>query len=269
MFLNFKITNYRSVGKELTIDFGIKESQKLGTYAEINGQALNTIACLVGPNASGKSNILKGIAQFLNWTYQSYSSPSYRYKGDFTAHFCCKGSPTEFSTEFIDRNNQYKYEVSILDDVVQKEILQKRNETTKRYSCLFDRSADKNISFGKAVKINKQDLNRLGDDMSLISLMLELNYFDKNDFLIFENFNTNVYPRIGYFSQNPELKLNLISRILQNDSILLNELIEELKIIDTGISSLELKKTKREFKDPGSREIVFEQELSTILTKHI
>ncbi|MDR0289527.1 MAG: ATP-binding protein [Treponema sp.] len=240
MFLNFKISNYRSLGKELTIDFSIRDRQKLGACAEVNDQAINSIACLVGPNASGKSNILKGIVQFLNWASKSYALPFHR--GGFTPHFCCAGLPTSFSTEFIDKANQYKYEVSILDNVVQKEILQKRDESTKRYSYLFNRKAEKKeISFASSIKINMQDITRLGDEMSLLSLLLELNYFEKNDFLILRKFDTNL------FDQDTIVNLNDLSLMLQNDNILLDELIEELKTIDTGISSLDLKKSKERF----------------------
>jgi AAA15 family ATPase/GTPase len=268
MFLNFKIANYRSIGKELLIDFSIRDSQKLGAFAEINGQAVNNIACLVGPNASGKSNVLKGIVHLLNCMRMSYSMPSFRYTRGFTSHFCCKDSPTEFSTEFIDNETQYKYEVSILNGIVQNEILLKRDETTKRYSYLFNREIGKDISFGKAVKINKRDLNRLGDDMSLLSLMLELNYFEKNDFLLLRKFHSNVYLEFSLFDYDPSLRLSYLSQILQNDSNLMEELIDELKAIDTGISSLELKKNKSQFRDIESRKITNELEFITILTRH-
>jgi len=266
MFLNFKLTNYRSIGKELAIDFSIRNSQKLGAFAEINDQSINNIACLVGPNASGKSNVLKGIVQFLRSMCLSYSSPIYRFSRRFETHFCCQGLPSEFSTEFIDNKTQYKYEVTILDGVVQKEILQKRDETTKRYSYLFKRGK-KIISFNK-IKINNQDINRLGDDMSLLSLMLELNYFDKNDFLLLKSFYSSVKPGLTSIGYNSRFKINRISRMLQNDNILLGELIDELKAIDTGISSLELKKDKVKIRSPGVNEINNELEMSTILTSH-
>jgi len=268
MFLNFKITNYRSIGRELAIDFSIRDSQKLGAFAEINDQAVNNIACLVGPNASGKSNVLKGIVHFLNCMRMSYSMPSFRYTRGFTSHFCCKDSPTEFSTEFIDNETQYKYEVSILNGVVHNEILQKRDETTKRYSYLFNREIGKDIAFGKAVKINKQDLNRLGNDMSLLSLMLQLNYFDKNDFLLLRKFHTNVSPEFSLLDYDPNLQLSYISQVLQNDSNLMDELINELKAVDTGIFSMELKKNKRKFRDIESREVINELDFITILTRH-
>jgi len=266
MFLNFKLANYRSIGKELVIDFSIRDSQKLGAFTEINDQSINNIACLVGPNASGKSNVLKGIVHFLRCATKSYSLPSYRYKGGFTTHFCRKDSPIAFSTEFIDNEIQYKYEVTILDGVVQNEILQKRDETTKRYSYVFKRE-NENILFNK-IKINKQDLNRLSDDMSLLSLLLELNYFEKNEFILLKKFYSNVKPRLTFISYDPQYRLNNISLILQNDNILLDELIEELKIIDTGISSLELKKDKVKIRGDDENENINEREISTILTSH-
>jgi len=269
MFLNFKLANYRSIGKELVIDFSIRDSQKLGAFAEINDQAINNIACLVGPNASGKSNVLKGIVYFLRSICKSYSLPVYRFNKRFVTHFCRQGLPTEFSTEFIDNEIQYKYEVTILDGVVQNEILQKRDETTKRYSYIFKREIGKPITLGETVKINKQDLNRLGDDMSLLSLMLGLNYFNKNEFLLLKKFCSNVKPWLTSKGYNSKYKINHISRILQNDNILLDELIEELKVIDTGIYSLELKKDKYKIlKDADANDINNEIEISTILTSH-
>jgi uncharacterized protein len=265
MFLNFKLTNYRSIGEEVVIDFSIRDRQKLGACAEINDQPINNIVCLVGPNASGKSNILKGIVQFLNFVNKSYFS--YFYKCAFTKHFCEDDSHIKFSTEFIDKETQYRYEVSIQHNMVQEEILLKRDETTKRYSYIFNREANNKISFNKAIRINKQDLSRLGDDVSLLSLLLELNYFKKNDLLVFKNFHANIYPEYSYITQDPEGKINMISQKLQDDNILLNELIEELKAIDTGISSLELKKKKKNI-DIVSDNTPGKREWFNILTKH-
>ena len=266
MFLNFKISNYRSIGEEIVIDFSIRDRQKLGACAEINGQPINNITCLVGPNASGKSNVLKGIVQFLNFANKSYSSSFY--KCAFTTHFCGDDSHTGFSTEFIDKKNQYRYEVSIQHNMVQEEVLLKRDETTKRYSYIFNRGIRNKISFSKVIKINKQDLSRLGDDVSLLSLLFELNYFKKNDLLVFKNFYANVYPEFIIITQAPEGRMNIISQRLQDDNILLDELIEELKAIDTGISSLELKRGGRKYIDMVSEKMPKKREWSTILTKH-
>ena len=101
--------------------------------------------------------------------------------------------------------------------------------------------------------------------MSFLSLMLELNYFEKNDFLILRKIHANVYPEFLYFNQYPDGKMNHLSQILQDDNLLLDELIEELRIIDTGISSIELKKSKKKYIDNISGETGKEREWSSII----
>ena len=268
MFLNFKISNYRSIGKELGIDFNILDSQKLGAFAEINGQAINNLACLVGPNASGKSNVLKGIVYFIRSMHRSYSLPFYRYSSGLASHFCCQGSPTEFSTEFIDNEAQYKYEVSILDGIVQKEDLYKRDETSKRYSYIFKRETG-NVLFSKSIKMNNQDINRLGGDMSLLSLLLELNYFEKTDFMLLRKIYSNVqpYPGVTYIGNDYQSISESVSQMLLDDDVLFDELIDELKAIDTGISSLQLNIGIEKIRKAGSGEIL-EREKTFIQTIH-
>lgn len=261
MFLNFKIKNYRSIGQEIVVDFAISDSQKISAYSEVNGKAINNIACIVGPNASGKSNILKGIVLFLRYMCRSYSIPSFRDASLFDTHFCCKGQPIEFSTEFIDDDTQYKYEISILNNVVLKEIFSVLNEDTKRYNIVFKREADKPIQ--TTIDINEQDLERLQNDMSLLSLMLELNYFNKNELKILKSFLTNVSPEFYVGYPNPLVRLNALTRRLEQDGLLLEELIEELKNIDTGITGLSLDKLKN-----ANANALGEKEYSTIIAHH-
>jgi len=269
MFLCFKISNYRSIGNEIDIDFRILDSQKLGAYSEINDQTVNNIACLVGPNASGKSNILKSIVYFIRCMHRSYSMPFYRYSSALVAHFCFQGSPIKFFTEFIDNEAQYRYEISILNGIVQKEALDKRNGITKRYSNIFKREKG-SVLFSQTIKMNNQDITRLGNDMSLLSLLLELNYFGSNDFLMFRNFysNVNPFPGVTYVGNNSKDKLENILRMLQDDDILFDELIDELKTIDTGISSLQLKNTLDKNKIDATDELTDSREMLSMLTSH-
>jgi AAA15 family ATPase/GTPase len=158
--------------------------------------------------------------------------------------------------------------VSILNGIVQTEILEKRDEATKRYSFLFNREIGKDISFGKTAAVNKRDLNRLADDISLFSLMLELNYFEETDFLLIKNFFYNVLFEGAFIDYSSPIKVNIISQVLQNDSILINDLVDELKSIDTGISSLEFRKDKENFMKANTDGVDGTLEWSTIMTNH-
>lgn len=261
MFLNFKIKNYRSINQEITVNFAITGSQKISAYSEINGKAINNIACIVGPNACGKSNILKGIVLFLRYMTSSYSRPSVREAGLFDTHFCCKDDPIEFSTEFFDDDRQYKYELSLLNGNVQKEILSVQNEDTRRYNKIFKRELGKPIQ--NTIQVNGQDLDRLQNDMSLLSLMIELNYFGKKSFKTLKDFVTNVSPEIRVNLYDPLNRMTRLTKKLEQDSLLMDELIEELKNIDTGISGLAFKKfTNSNPDNTGAKE------LSAIVANH-
>jgi len=262
MFLNFKITNYRSIGKEIIVDFGISASQKSSAFTEAKGITINNIACIVGPNASGKSNILKAIVLFIRYVYKSYSTPQFRDANLFASHFCCGEAPTKFSTEFIDNERQYKYEISILKGLVQEESLRVRDETTKRYNSVFKRKSNEYIQ--NSIQINAQDIGRLRDDMSLLSLMIELNYFKSDEFLIFKRLLTNVKPEFIIGNWDPVQRLNEITQVLEKDNLLLEELIDELKNIDTGISGLTLAKLRQTGVDGMSSN----KEVSTIVATH-
>ena len=261
MFLNFKITNYRSIGKEIVVNFEISESQRKNAYSEVGGKAINNIACIVGPNASGKSNILKAIVFFLRYICRSYSVPSLRGEGNVDTHFCCENAPTEFSTEFIDNQKQYKYEIGLFKGEVQREWLGELKENTKRYNTIFKRESGKRIQ--NTLSVNTQDLERLRDDMSLLSLLLELNYFGKGELGTIKKLLTNVRPEVVIGQHNPLRRLSEISKELEKDKLLFEELIEELKNIDTGISGLGFGKLQKINSDVNG-----EEEYSAIVTKH-
>ena len=261
MFLNFKITNYRSIGKEIVVNFEISESQRKNAYSEVGGKAINNIACIVGPNASGKSNILKAIVFFLRYICRSYSVPSLRGEGNVDTHFCCENAPTEFSTEFIDNQKQYKYEIGLFKGEVQKEWLGELKENTKRYNTIFKRESGKRIQ--NTLSVNTQDLERLRDDMSLLSLLLELNYFGKGELGTVKKLLTNVRPEVVIGQHNPLRRLSEISKELEKDKLLFEELMEELKNIDTGISELGFGKLQKINSDVNG-----EEEYSAIVTKH-
>ncbi len=261
MFLNFKITNYRSIGKEIVVNFEISESQRKNAYSEVGGKAVNNIACIVGPNASGKSNILKAIVFFLRYIFRSYSVPSLRGEGNVDTHFCCENAPTEFSTEFIDNQKQYKYEIGLFKGEVQREWLGELKENTKRYNTIFKRESGKRIQ--NTLSVNTQDLERLRDDMSLLSLLLELNYFGKGELGTIKKLLTNVRPEVVIGQHNPLRRLSEISKELEKDKLLFEELIEELKNIDTGISGLGFGKLQKINSDVNG-----EEEYSAIVTKH-
>ena len=265
MFLNFGIKNYRSIGDELKIDFSIAKSQRLGAFTDLGGLGINKIACLVGPNASGKSNILRGIVHFLSYMCRSYARPDLR-NIPLTPHFCCASKPAEFSVEFIEKDVQYEYVISLLNNVVQQESLKRYNPNTKRYKSVFTRELNEVKHYD--MEINKSDLSRLTEDISLFSLLLWSNYWGKESFLgLKNNILSNVQFGLSFAFQNPFEKVANITKKLRLDKFLLEELIDELKAIDTGISGLRLEKVQAITQVPVDKEAI-KQEIETLFTLH-
>ena len=230
------IKNYHSIGDELKIDFSTAASRRIGAFTDIGGLA-NKIACLVGPNASGKSNILRGIVSFLNYMCHSYARPELR-ELQLMPHFCCSSKPTEFSVRFIEDNVQFEYAISLFNNIVQSEYLKRFTPETKRPKYVFVRELNNEVKQFN-MKINKSDLNRLTENVSLFSLLLWSNYWGNGGFSrLSKNMLTNVRFGSSFVFVSSIERIDHIAKALRQNKLLFEDLIEELKAIDTGISEI-------------------------------
>lgn len=67
MILQFKVKNFLSIREEQTLDFTASADKTFEDYAivKIKGVRISKLGVIYGPNASGKSNILKALAWFI------------------------------------------------------------------------------------------------------------------------------------------------------------------------------------------------------------
>ena len=67
MILQFKVKNFLSIREEQTLDFTASADKTYEDYAvvKIKGVRISKLGVVYGPNASGKSNILKALAWFI------------------------------------------------------------------------------------------------------------------------------------------------------------------------------------------------------------
>lgn len=88
MLLEFKVSNYRSIGDELTISLVPASKQRdypQNVISKSKYQALNAIS-LYGPNGGGKSNILKSMSlldKLVNISARTSSTTRLPYKFDY------------------------------------------------------------------------------------------------------------------------------------------------------------------------------------------
>ena len=144
MLIEFKVSNYRSIGDEQTLS--LLPASKLKDYPKNileteKYQALNA-AVLYGANASGKSNLLKAI-ELLNQLLYTSSKASSTTKLPYTPFLLKEGYdnlPTRFEISFVIDEMRYRFGVEYNKERVLTEFLYRKKSS--REVLLFFRELD-------------------------------------------------------------------------------------------------------------------------------
>ena len=234
MFVKFRISNFLSILDEQEISFTNYSYSK-------KKKNINSIACLVGANGSGKTNLLRGFLVFLLFSIGSYL-PEKRTLFNITGHFTAIGKPSVFFVEWTHENVRYSYEISVLNKEVVYERLRKCS-VKNSFKTVFVRN-EKGLRFD-GIKISKQDKARLSPYSSLLSLLFEYGYVDsyhKGMLKPFRNILSNININNHYSAEIDNVAFfNDVSKRLR-DETLFNALKKELEIVDTGIKDLLFRK---------------------------
>jgi hypothetical protein len=134
MILNFSLKNFYSFRDSTTINFKVnKKAPDNNDYIKTKSKLrVSKVGIVIGPNASGKTNLLKAIP-FLRWILiESYNDdPSYPVP--ITPFLFGKVNKfTELSVDFEVNSNIYKYTVIIDSRKIFYEELSKRSLTVKK-----------------------------------------------------------------------------------------------------------------------------------------
>ena len=251
MILEFSVANYKSIMSEETMDFRINKSECINESSVKIQENLyvNNISGVIGANASGKTNILRALYDFTNFAEKSYESPkenSINYL--FHPHFAFKEKDTIFTVTFINNNEKYFYKLVIgtIDKKrgIKEEILKKGRKH------IFKRELEHKLSglvFSEKL-INENDLKRLEDHITFLSLLKGLNYFK----LLHPEILKNVFGIVDSYSFDNfhDIPLNfkmmeLIPGILTNNPEYLTNLNNAISKVDFGIESFDLDDAQR------------------------
>jgi len=144
MLLEFKVSNYRSIGEEQTLSLAPAPKQKehlkniieKGRY-----HALNAIS-LYGPNGGGKSNILKAMSLLGGLVHASArASSTARLPHDpFLLREGWADKPTGFEISFVIEEYRYRYGLEFTASEIKKEWLFRKS--TGREVSLFEREGE-------------------------------------------------------------------------------------------------------------------------------
>lgn len=144
MLLEFKVSNYRSIGEEQTISLIPAPKQKdhlTNIISKGRYQALNAIS-LYGPNGGGKSNILKAMSLLDRLVHISArTSSTTRLPYDpFLLREGWEEKPTGFEISFVIEENRYRYGLEFTASEIKKEWLFRKS--TGREVNLFEREGE-------------------------------------------------------------------------------------------------------------------------------
>lgn len=144
MLLEFKVSNYRSIGEEQTISLIPAQKQRdhlQNIITKGRYQALNAIS-LYGPNGGGKSNILKAMSLLDRLVHISArTSSTTRLPYDpFLLRDGWDDKPTGFEISFVIKENRYRYGLEFTESEVKKEWLFRKS--VGREVNLFEREGE-------------------------------------------------------------------------------------------------------------------------------
>lgn len=144
MLLEFKVSNYRSIGEEQIISLIPAAKQKdhlQNIITKGRYQALNVIS-LYGPNGGGKSNILNAMSlldRLVNISARTSSTTKLPFD-PFLLREGWEDKPTGFEISFVIADNRYRYGLEFNATEVRKEWLFRKS--TGREVSLFEREGE-------------------------------------------------------------------------------------------------------------------------------
>lgn len=164
MLVDFSFTNYLSFKDTATLSMlvsGRPENDEPRHVILVNNEkyALSTFAALYGPNASGKSNAVRAMMDFVMLILQSHTLgidapiPSYR---PFRLDENSRSAPVGFEAEFAIEDIRYAFKVRFDRFSILEEELVFYPEG--RRALLYSRSPDKPILFGARFIGKKREL---------------------------------------------------------------------------------------------------------------
>ncbi len=222
----------------MILEFGAKNFFSFKEGFEVSFRQKNKISEIVaiqGANASGKTNVIKVLSFLQAFTRDSFGSLKPDDEIGIYSYFKNKNI-TSMYIEFLHNKIEYKYELDLTNEKIISEILSKK---IKRWTTIVKRDGNEIVSTSNNLKSLKKIKYR--DNASLISTAKQYEIDELNIiYNLFSNISSNVYlfgrrTNEKYF---PDYKR--VTKLLNEEQVLLDMLITFLKDIDTGIEDIEI-----------------------------
>ncbi len=247
MIIDFTVKNYLSIKDEITFSF-LSNNKNIDENLNIipvdkGKYNLYSFSAIYGPNASGKSNLVKALKDLKNFILSSQNLhlgqdiPFYK---PFELDIEYKSMPTYFQIEFIIQDVRYIYEVEFLKRKILRENLLFYPKGSP--ANLFTRNDKSEINFGSYFTGEKQSLV---DFLIPNKLFLSVAANSKNKILqpIYKYFlqSFNIHSRMDS-TNNPLIRTTL--ELSENKDTYKNLLIVLLKAADINVEDIKIKEDR-------------------------
>lgn len=240
MFVQYSVKNYKSIKDEVIINFSAKKiNDNENALINRDGALLYKAIGLVGPNASGKSNILNSLffsLKFIVNTIKRTEASSIN-TVPFLLDEECKKESSTFEYIFYEKGIKYVYGFSITSEKVEEEYL--LAYYSKKATTIFDRDANREEEYnfrGNDVRIQngisrKTNKNRLylpvAAEWGYEKLKQPYDWFVKR-FRQYGNFNTSKI--IEQIVSDEKRKNNLLCSLQKADFNIIDIYVKHRKI---------------------------------------
>lgn len=251
MIHQFKVKNFSSFADEACVDFTVGKGAP-NTDAFVTtpfGDRLSKLMVVIGPNGSGKTNLLKALV-FLRWfMLHSFADSAKEGENFFLPFLGAVTKKSSFSVQFSLAEKIYKYEIDFTLGGVLKEALYFQNK--RGFSYIFKCNRDNSLS---NLKIKIQDLEGVSTEYlkpmmrkncSFFSLLNQMGenplakiatYFDI--FTTNVNVGSNIDPFLGHLN----FELPQIEKYYSDNSSALKWASQQLVSLDFGLSDINIHK---------------------------
>ncbi len=259
MLHKFIFKNFFSFADETEVSFRFNRQVAASelTFMSPSGVCLSKILAAIGPNASGKTNVLKPLT-FLSW-FVSHSFTSTKPENDnpVQAHFFSDSKDSEFEIEFEHNDQHYRYRLCINPKRVVHESLYCR--TSQHFSIVFRRNY---LEQGSTYVIRQQNFGltpreaeKVRPNASLIATAAQYNVLLAKELVsYFYRFHSNVnYIGRDHFEGNNVLDA---ANFFFDRPALYARISEILTRLDFGLAEVVIESHDFMDKDSGKNEDV-------------
>lgn len=260
MIHSFSCKNFYSFSDLTTVSFAVNDKAPInnGYFTVLSGNRLSKIETVVGPNASGKTNLLK-VLPFLKW----FITDSFNIKP--TAPLPVKpfmfgeqkNKPTELLADFEINGDIYTYAFILDEKKIISEELKVKNKTNQKetskkvFSRQWNNESGKYELDDRRFNLPKEFESSMRPNASIVSIAVRFNHKESQEiFNYWQKVETNVI-EAGWVGDHLLPNANQLLEALDFYSESDNEIIKKeaeklLSHFDLGLESFEIDKKKKE-----------------------